>query len=465
MSAPVKSITKAPDLKTQNMPLNRFVIVGIDEALTEANAAYYDAASLLRLPGPEGYWDGASEKAIEAMLELQESIEKQGLLAPIGVDIVERQDGSWAAYVIDGRRRVHALRQLAQGAGTLKDEAAAEAYAKVKVYSLPKAIDRADAAVALNEVRFNYDFESQVRIVAYLRSQGMEKEKIANRLGVSPNHIDKLNRVASSHPSLLAAMKGDEGLGTGEVFELSWAYESNVQAEIIELYLKWRECGYCTRKAPGNLQMAKNYRNLIIEAGRGLHTDAGERIKYGFQIVSQELEADIQRWLYGEQDKSTVRTIDDADPEQGGGPVGGGGGGTGEGSATEREPSGDLPVYPDQEVVEPETQQVEPTTQPEAAPPSTNINPLVKATKADMRELLEGKYMEDGVERRFVDDLKPEAAALLRWVYYGQLPIETGKSSDNAYRGFLDFLKRRYPDAMQNVALRALEASKKKGSA
>lgn len=463
MSAPVKTVTKAPDLRTQNVPLDRLRIVGIDEPLTEANADYYDAASLLRLPGPEGYWDGASEQAINAMLELQESIEKQGLLAPIGVDIVEGQDGSWAAYVIDGRRRVHALRQLAQGAGTLKDEAAVEAYGtKVRVYTLPKAVSRADAAVALNEVRYNYDFEAQVRIAFYLRSQGMEKEKIAARLGVSPNHIDKLCRVAESVPGLLAAMKTHD-LGTGEVFELSWACDSDVQSEIIELYLKWRECGYCTRKAPGALQMAKNYRNLITEAGRGQHTDPNERIKYGFSVVSQELEANIQRWLYGEQDKSTVRTIDDADPEQGGGGRREGGG---EGSATNQEQDSDLPVYPDQEVVEPEGQNVEPPSEKEAAPPSTNINPLVKATKADMRELLEGNYMEDGEARRYIDDLKPEAAALLRWIYCGQLPIETGKSSDNSCRGLIDFLKRRYPDAMQNVAVKALEAGKvKKGGA
>lgn len=412
---------KAPDIRRSTVDTTSLVIVGIDVPLDEFNKDYFDEATTNRVLSDPAVYAAAD---VEARQEwdnfLQSIVDTGGLLQPPIVDVKEFE-GGYSCYVIDGRRRTAAVKQLLQRATAAGDEAAMKKFARTAVTTVPSNVSRADIAIISNQFRKNYTVEEQIRLAGVMRDSGVDKEEIAKRLNCSTNHTDKLYRRYKSIPALRNAIVHKE-VDIREGDELTWCFEDHeLQTRVFNIYMLWRGANYCMKRSPGFYVMAQRFHKFVLELGIGPTED--------------QIKRDVNEWLHGPSDSSTVQTIDGgtadgawvvSEPKptnDSGGSGGSSGGGSGGGSSLdsldlEEAPTGDKPADASADKADEPT----PAAPPAAAPPSIIV---FKLTNKDMRSLLMDNFQ--GV--RYADDLNEQARALLELIVLGKAPEKTNRAT------------------------------------
>lgn len=394
---------KAPDIRKSYVDTTQLVIVGLDVEVDDANRDYYDEeveSRVLLLPST---YNAASEEEKREWDDFCKSISDNGLLQPPIVDAKE-VDGAFVFYVVDGRRRAAAMKQLLKNATESGDEAAVKKFSRTPVTPVAAGLSRADVAVIANQFRKEMSVEQQIRICGALRDSGMEKADIAKRLNCSENHTDKLYRRYKSIPGLrLAIISGDLNIREGD--ELTWCCDDHeLQTKAFNIYMQWRENNFCSKRKPAPYVMAQRFHKFVMELG--------------IDVTVSQLQSDISMWKYGATDKATVPTIDgtladgsggDSKPTTQPASTGGGSGGGVE----------SLKLEESDESTSTEAN-TEATPAEPAAEPAVTTRPSVgfKLTTADLKLLLTGNYR--GIP--YADGLNVQARALLELILLGKPP-------------------------------------------
>lgn len=399
---------KAPEIRRSTVLTNSLVIVGLDVEPDESTKDYVDEAVHSRvLSNPATYAAASEEAKLEWDGFLQSIRDTGGLLQPPIVDVKETENG-YVAYVIDGRRRAAAMKQLLQLAVDAGDELTMKKFERTAVTTVPSSLSRADVAVIANQYRKNYTVEEQVRMAGAMREMGVDKAEVAKRLNCSVNHTDKLFRIYKSIPALRNAIFYKE-LDKREGEELSWCYDDHdLQTRVFNAYMSWRNANYCMKRHPGNYAMAQRFHKFVLELG--------------IQATEDQLKKDINMWLYGAVDNGDVPTIDGGTTggATGSDSSGGNGGGNGVGGSVGGSVDGGSV---DSLKLEDGTGAVDggdTTGEDNAATPAAPATSIIvfKLTNKDLKSFLLDNYR----GFRYADGLNRQARALLELIVLGKAP-------------------------------------------
>lgn len=442
---------KAPDIRRSNVDTNSLIIVGIDVEVNDENRDYLDEAVDDRVLSSNAAYNAASDEEKREWDDFLESIATNGLLQPPIVDVNE-EDGEFFCYVVDGRRRVAAMKQLLGRATAAGDEAAIKKFSRTSVTTVPLGLSRTDVALIANQYRKGLSVEQQIRVAALLRDSGVDKEEIAKRLNCSPNHTDKLYRRAKSIDGLrLAIVHGEVDIREGD--ELTWCYDDHeLQSKAFNIYMKWRAANYCSKRSPGYYKMAQKFHSFVKEMG--------------IDAVVDQLNNDINVWLYGETDKASVPTIDGGLADGSGGdsvksaPSSSGGGGGG--GSLDSLPLDDSGSSDGGDSTPPADSTAADSTPPadDSTPVTTRVSVGFKLTNGDIRNLLNGNYR--GI--RYADGLNQQTRALLELIVLGKAPEKVNVHTKPLLRflawedGFEEEFKRTYGAATWDSITEEMDA-------
>ena len=163
----------------------------------------------------------------EAMAELEASIKAHDLLLPLIAEAIVVEGGASRACVVDGGRRLAALRNLV-AAGDLPEG-----------YPVPCVLvdgDHTEVSLAANSGREDLHPVDQALAFRALRDEGATDRDLAARFGVSPRTVQRRLRMARAAPELLArCRKGDLSLGVLEAVTVEPDPQRQIRAvEVVE---------------------------------------------------------------------------------------------------------------------------------------------------------------------------------------------------------------------------------------
>jgi ParB family chromosome partitioning protein len=175
----------------------------------------------------------------EAYAELRDDISKNGQQQPIIIDYYE--DDQEKMYIIDGRNRMKAIREL--GHGFYVEEYKRRPVAKMKdigqfILSLNltrRHLTTAQKAVLANKLRGTYEAEAELRKQSNLKQntdkenfpergtepEGQSRDLAGEQLGVSGKSVDKAREIAEKAPDVIKRIESGKVTSLGQAETLA----------------------------------------------------------------------------------------------------------------------------------------------------------------------------------------------------------------------------------------------------
>ena len=208
----------------------------------------------------------------QALDELKASIAAHGLLENLVVRAAEGE-GDTRYDVIAGRRRLEALRGLAEGAELHPDTL-------IPCRIVDDDTDDTEISLAENDVRLAMHPVDQVAAFGRLADEGMPAATIARRFGISPRTVEQRLRLAGVHPEILAAARA----GRFDLEHLAAFAATRDQGRQLELWSHIKDndhvphAGWIRREVTADCHVAGSDRARFV--GLDAYREAGGRIDH-----------------------------------------------------------------------------------------------------------------------------------------------------------------------------------------